>query len=171
MTAIILSRAIGPVPITVVLRENHQSSIGITKNPIETGAEVTDHAYVEAKELSLEFADENATATFNALVRFQESRVPFTVVSGLFVYNNMLIASLTAERDFQYSRVLKGNAQLQEAIMVSTAKTSGSNSTSAEKAKDATTKDKAGGTVARGDQASEAVAEPKRTSILKGMFQ
>src|SRR5690606_6989980 len=82
---ILFSGAIGPVPVSVILKEDHKSSLGITENPIETGAKVTDHSYVEPKRLSLDFADENAAATYNALVRFQESRVPFVAVSGLYV--------------------------------------------------------------------------------------
>lgn len=187
MAAIFFSGLIGPIPVSAVLKESHRSTLGITENPIETGAKVTDHAFVEAKRLTLDFADANAAATYNALVRFQESRVPFVVVSGLYVYKNMLIKSLSAERDSTLSRILKGQAELQEVIIVSTAYTAsegeanaaqskggpgGKNSTqsarpTSERAGDAKTADRAAGTTMRGD-AAETTVENK--SVLSRMF-
>lgn len=196
MAAILFSGLIGPVPVSVIVRESHQSNLGITELPIETGAKVTDHAYVEPKRISLEFADASAAATFNALVRFQESRVPFTFVSGLFVYNSMLIKSLSADRDATFSTVLAGKAELQEVIIVSTAYTSsegdvdsaGSNKAtegkskpggekstraarpSTERAGDAVTGDRAAATSMRGDAATRSVPTNENASILSRMF-
>lgn len=112
------SRAIGPIPLSCVLKEEHETSIEITSNPIETGAEVNDHAYIMPKRVMLEIADANAVATWNALIRFQESRVPFTLVTGLSVYSNMMIKGLRATRDATFSRILSGSAELQEVIIV-----------------------------------------------------
>ena len=39
-----ISRSLGPVPIDVMLQERHLSRLSITRNPIEFGADVTDHA-------------------------------------------------------------------------------------------------------------------------------
>ena len=198
MPAIMFSGAIGPVPVSVIISEGHQSSLGITENPIETGAKVTDHAYVMPKKLTLEFADANAAATYNALVRFQESRRPFTIVSGLYMYRNMLIKDLSADRDKQNANILSGRCELQEIIIVSTAYavsqggsdgagagtvsgTGSSNAASsgeagraptptAERVAPGPTADRAGGTVARGDVPGSTVAPARNQSILHGMF-
>jgi len=194
MPAILFSGAIGPVPVSVIISEGHQSSLGITENPIETGAKVTDHAYVMPKKLTLEFADANATATYNALVRFQESRQPFTVVSGLYMYRNMLIKDLSADRDKQFAAILSGRCELQEIIIVSTAyavsqggadgagagPANRSNPASGAQGRAATptaassapgpTADRAGGTVARGDVPGSTVPPAQNQSILHGMF-
>lgn len=190
MAMILFSGLIGPIPVSAVLKEGHRSTLGITENPIETGAKVTDHSYVEPKRLTLDFADANATATWNALVRFQESRVPFVCVSGLFVYTNMLIKSLSADRDSSMSRVLKGSAELQEVIIVSTAytasegeanapqsqgKAGGANSTqsarpTAERAGDPVTADRAAGTTMRGDSPEVSVPPAQNQSLLSGLF-
>lgn len=189
MSAIIFSHLIGPVPVAVVLSERHEATIGITEQPIETGAKITDHAYVEPKKLTLEFADENAVATYNALVRFQESRTPFTVVSGLFIYNNMLIRAINVTRDVSYSRVLYGTVDLQEAIIVSTSyvssegdqndaqssgKAGGKKSTQAarpttEKAASGTTADRAAATEMRGDAETKTVPAGQDKSLLLQM--
>lgn len=173
MTAIAFSTAIGPVAINCVLTEKHTTELDITEIPIETGAKVTDHAVVMPKKLALDVANDAATATFNSLVRFQESRVPFSIVSGLKVYSNMLIKRIDAERDATFSRVLRAKVDLQEIIIVSTAyaadpggetgpggssrgQPGGKKSTraappSAERSKDAATANRASGTVQRGD--------------------
>ncbi|QJD54323.1 hypothetical protein [Aminobacter phage Erebus] len=193
MTAILFSGVIGPVPVSVIMREQHESSLGITELPIETGAKITDHAYVEPKKISLEFADANAAATYNALVRFQESRVPFTMISGLFVYRNMLIKNLSAERDARFSRVLNGKAELQEIIIVGTAyasptsqdaapkvpgktpKPGGAQSTrsatpTAERSLGQATADRTSGIAMRGDSPTVTVPPTQSQSILSRMF-
>lgn len=186
MSAIIFSNVIGPVPISVILAERHESSIGITEQPIETGAKITDHAYVEPKKLSLEFGGELAVPTYNALVRFQESRVPFVFVSGLFLYSNMLIQKISVTRDVNYSQVLYGTVDLQEAIIVSTAyvssdgdgnptqtngKPGGTKSTKAAspstgKSGDAVTGNRAAGTTMRGDAATKTVSPTEGKSLI-----
>lgn len=188
MAAIAFSSVIGPVPISCVLTEKHESSLEITLNPVEFGADITDHAYVQPKKVTLDVADANAAATFSSLVRFQESRVPFTLVTGLSVYRNMLIKSLDADRDASFSRVLRCRVDLQEIIIVDTAyaaadansdapkggKPGGEKSTKAAqpakgRAGDTATADRASGTVQRGDAPAAAASAADR-SILYQML-
>lgn len=186
MSVIAMSRAIGPVPISCVLTEKHDSQIEISEIPIETGARITDHAYVMPKKVTLDIADGNATATFSALVRFQESRVPFTLVTGLTVYRNMLIKSIEADRDAAHAKILAAKVEVQEAIIVSTARAAstdggskggqpgGTKSTKAATptkggAGDAATANRVSGTVTKGD-ASAVQATPKDMSIAKSLL-
>lgn len=176
MAIFAFSSVIGPVPIDVVVSEKHNVSLSITEIPIENGARITDHAFIMPKKLTLDCATKNAAATFNALVAFQESRVPFTIVTGLFIYENMLIKSIDAERDAQYSQILKFTAELQEIIIVSTAYTADPNGTASDSGADAAankkntgdpinsnsatdqaTADRATGTITRGDTAGQTV--------------
>lgn len=180
---IFFSAAIGPIPVDVILKERHRSSVTVTEIAIETGAKITDHAHVNPKKLELEFGAQNAAETWNALVAFQESRVPFNAVSGLFMYTNMLITDLDADRDQKTARVLKGTATLQEAILVDTAQAASSSgeesksgsdknkskSVSKEKA-NAGAKDKASGPVGRGDSPAKTVAPEKNQSIINRVF-
>jgi hypothetical protein len=170
MVAIAFNRLVGPVPVDCVITESHNSELEITEIPIENGARITDHAFVLPKKITLDIATANATASYNALVAFQESRVPFTLVTGLYVYTNMLIKSLKADRDKTYSTILKCTADLQEVIIVSTAyaadptsESSGdtTNSTktklNSQTAGDAATADRTTGTVLRGDTGTTTV--------------
>jgi hypothetical protein len=184
MVAIAFSRVIGPVPINCVITERHTSEIEITEIPIEDGARITDHAFVLPKKVTLDIANENATAAYNALVAFQESRVPFTIVTGLFIYTNMLIKSLNADRDKTFSSVLRCSCDLQEILIVSTAYAADPTSTgdgdptnstgskvNSQNASDAATADRTTGTVLRGDSATSAVPATDDSSILHRMSQ
>ena len=187
MTVIAFSRAIGPVPINCILSEKHTSEVEITGNPIETGAEVNDHAYVKPKQVVLEVADRNAAEMYNILVRFQESRAPFYLVTGLTVYEDMLIQAIDATRDKTHSTILKATVTCRQVIIVSTGSApagegkqpsgnpGGKNSKgaarpSAEGANNATTSTRAASTVQSGDNPTTGVSSGKSQSLLKQMF-
>ena len=122
---ILFSRSVGPVAVTVVEQEKHDSTIEITEIPIESGAKVTDHAFRNPNKVMLEVASHGAVPTFAALKTLQESREPFTLVTGLFVYRNMLIKSLSPVRDSAFSSIFRGKIELQEAIIVGTSYVAG----------------------------------------------
>lgn len=184
MVAIAFSRAIGPVPIQCVIREKPISELEITEIPVEFGAAITDHAYPLPKKVTLEIADNGGAATFNALVRFQESRVPFTLVTGLSVFQNMLIKRIEPDRDKDFSTTFRATVDLQEVIIVSTAraagdgpeggKPGGAKSTKAAsptkgRAGDAATADRASGPAQRGDAPATSVEPARGRSILRSL--
>jgi hypothetical protein len=172
MTSIIaFSSIIGPVPIDCIISEKPESTLEITEIAVESGSKITDHAVVMPKKLSLEIASGNAAATYAALERLQESRVPFTMVTGLKIFTNMLVKGIYPERDATYSKVLKARVDLQEIIIVGTsyvADPGGDTSTrgnaggkqstraappSTERAAAGTAADRSSGTVQLGDSA------------------
>lgn len=133
--AVALSRALGPIPLDVVVREVHESRLAIPTQPIEAGADVTDHAYLEPKRLRIEaviggmedggivhgFASTRPAAAYEAILALQATRQPFDMVTGLTLYRSMLIEGLEVDRDSRTSRVLWFVADLTEAIIVDTA--------------------------------------------------
>lgn len=177
-----------PVQIAAILTERHNSRLAITENPVEGGAVITDHAYTEPKRVSLEMVGENAAITYNALLLFQKSRVPFVLVTGLSVYPNMLIENIDADRDPRTAYVLHAWIDCREVQIVSSGVApvdvstigyvpqgapGGANSfrqsgLTPELAGDAVTADRASGTVQIGDAAVKTV---ENTSILRGLFQ
>jgi hypothetical protein len=186
MSVIAFSSAIGPIAIDCVLSERHSSELDITEIPIETGAKITDHAIIVPKRITVDVADSGAAATYAALVAFQESRVPFSLVTGLTIYNSMLIKRIDADRDVSSSRILRCRCDLQEVIIVSTSyaaspdgdnagqrgKAGGTKSTraappAAERSGDAATADRSTGTVQRGD--AGVTTAPANQSILSGI--
>jgi hypothetical protein len=130
MPIAVIPRTLGPLSLDVVVRELHESTLTITQNPVEFGADITDHAYVEPKRLRFDAvmagnaADPTlVAASYQALVRLQESREPFDVQTGLDIYRNMLIERIEVDRDKDNSRILLFRADLTEVILVDTEST------------------------------------------------
>lgn len=165
---IVFSRVVGPVQIDCLISEKPENGLDITEIPVETGSRITDHAVIMPKKITLDIANHNASDSYQRLVEFQESRVPFTVVTGLSVFNNMLIKSISVERDFMMSNVLSAKIELQEIILVSTAydPKGAAGKTKAKKAQSKSsqdTSDKTQGTDNRGTVGGD-TPSPKNTS-------
>lgn len=126
-----------------VIREGHVSELEVTDNPIETGAVVSDHAFMKPATLEFEGAvgdvwlygkDQNgnpvtdlfqsstsrAAVAFARLLGLQRIAEPFSVQTGLKLYQNMVITSLSAEQDKDTAAILFFRAHLREVIRVST---------------------------------------------------
>lgn len=122
-----LSRSLGGIPLDVVVREQLNSSLTITENPVEVGAAVTDHAYINPKRITLEAISGSrlgmvgAAAGYAALVRLQETREPFDIVTGFSLFRNMLIEDITVDRLKGRGRICYFTAELVEVILVDTA--------------------------------------------------
>lgn len=190
MVAIAFNRLIGPVPISCVVREKPVTELEITEIPVEFGAAITDHAYPLPKKVTLEVVDAGAAATFAALVRFQESRQPFTLVTGLSIFRNMLVKRIEADRDKDFSTVLRATIDLQEVIIVETARAAGSEGagtsqgsgsrsadggsnsqkTGAGRSGDSVTSDRASGPITRGDARATPVPAPRNRTILRNLL-
>lgn len=199
MTAIIFSRAIGPVPIQVVVSEQPESVLEITEIPIEDGSAITDHAYSAPFRISLDVLNGGLALTYQDLVRFQKTRTPFTYVSGFDVHRDLLIKRIAPERDAAFSNTFSGRIDLQEVIIVGTASVAGDGEGSgqssggreskggpnrpggkesrraappaAHRAGDAATQNRAGGTVQRGDARTNSVDPARRQSLINGWFE
>jgi len=131
------------VSFDAVIREGHTSELEITENPIETGVVVSDHAYMKPQRLEVEGAvgdvwlygkDQHgntvedtfrsdasrAGAAFGYLLTLQRLAEPFSVQTGLRLYPNMVITSLTADQDKETAAILIFKASLREVIRVGT---------------------------------------------------
>ena len=65
-------------------------------------------------------ASDYVAGIYSQLLQLQESRQPFTVTSGLRVYNSMLLQSLRVRRDQRTQYVLNVQAVMRQVILVST---------------------------------------------------
>ena len=115
----LISRAIGPARIGAILREEHFSDMSLTSIPIASGAKISDHCVIEPRRCTLEIAALEPVATWNAIMLFQRSRIPFALVTGLTIYTNMVITRMSAVRDAGTGSVLRAYIDLQEVIRVS----------------------------------------------------
>lgn len=134
------SRRIGLIVPSVVISEKHNDTLEITEHPVEVGAAISDHAYRRPSEVImqvgfagggslLDFLDTTSVGlsaglspkeTYQELLDLQSSRVPFDVVTGKRIYNNMLIRALEVTTDRTTENVLSAVLTLREVIITST---------------------------------------------------
>jgi hypothetical protein len=134
------------VQLDAILSETHNNNVRITKNPVELGADITDHAVIESKRLTMvaqvsdtplgtaalgEIVDttnglfgtatsDNLTrseAAYNSLVTIMELREPIKVQTKLVDYPNMIITSINTNRDKDTSRIVRMNITLEEVLI------------------------------------------------------
>lgn len=141
------SPSIGDIQLSVVVKEEHHDEMTITEHPVESSANISDHAFLRPKEVIIECGWGNSLlgdiasvgsglisngvpttsdvvgGVYAQLLALQESRTPFSVMTSKRQYQNMLIASLTNITDPETYAVLKVEAKLREVILVSTQST------------------------------------------------
>jgi hypothetical protein len=139
-------RSIAGISLDGIISEDHTNQVRLTKNPVELGADVADHAVIEPKKLSIvaEVSDtpigtaaftqivdtvtglfgsstvENITrsnAAYRAMLQIQELREPIQVQTKLRLYDNMLITSLRTVQDKDSSRIVRMLLGLEEVII------------------------------------------------------
>ena len=139
-------RAIGPFVTQVTIEEVGIHELVATEHPVSNSAPITDHSYVKPSQVIIRcgfsnsglagaisqvagliaFANGNvgqlnyARQTLSNLIALQESRIPFTVVTGKRTYRNMLMKSIVDETDERSENVLMVTCHCQQIIMVQT---------------------------------------------------
>lgn len=141
------ARQFGPFTAQVTIEEVGRDELTITEHPVEQGATISDHAFKRPAELLIRLGWSNSgpsavlndlsglvnvfnnvgAGTFNyvqeiyrQLLQLQESRVPFTIVTGKRSYQNMLIQTLTSPTDQKTENALMITAQCKQVIIVQT---------------------------------------------------
>lgn len=116
-------KSIAGIQLDAVLSESHSADVRVTKNPVELGATISDHAIIEPKKLRIEATitnsplgsaaigqlidtasnlfgstnSENVTRSstaYNALIEIMEQRQLIEVQTKLKLYENMMITSM-----------------------------------------------------------------------------
>ncbi len=149
VTAVFMpKRKLGPIKAQVTIEETHSDELVITEHPVEQGAAISDHAYKRPAEVTLKcgwsnsglqsvgqvltaayglIADGSSGSGFNyvkdvyrKLLALQESRIPFTILTGKRQYKNMLIRSLSTTTDETSENCLNVTVSCREVILVRT---------------------------------------------------
>lgn len=116
---VLLFRSIGGVALDVVISESHKAELEIAEHPVERGAKISDHAWRKPYSVEIEGVSLDV-GTYDALLDVQRAAEPFDLVTGLKVYENMLLKELKGDRDKEKARVSYVTATCQEVIIVST---------------------------------------------------
>ena len=119
--------------IDAMVEETHSSSVALTDYPIEDGSSISDHITMKPDQVSIQGVVSNSPIyLFNAdffvlnrvftayevLYIFQKSRYLLSIVTGLRVYNNMIIESLKISRNAQNGQALEFTADAKRATIV-----------------------------------------------------
>jgi len=139
-------KAIGDIQLDAVISESHTNEVSLTSNPVELGAEITDHAVVQPKRLNIvaqvsdtpmglaafgQIVDsvtglfgtsttDNITrsnAAYNALIQSQEEREPIEIQTKLKLYTNMIITNVSVQQDKNTSRIVRMSIDVQQVII------------------------------------------------------
>lgn len=116
-------RKIGDITVNVVVSENTNDTLTITKQPVQQGASITDHAYKEPTAFTTQILfrdniDVSLSKIYQDLLDLQTSRVPFDVITPKRIYHNMLMAVLTQTTDKNTENCLSISASFQEVVIV-----------------------------------------------------
>jgi hypothetical protein len=125
-----------------VIHAEHEQATIITLNPVQTGAALSDHAYVVPPRLVVEIAMSDAMQSFmlgqftdgsprsvsayQTLVSIQQQRLPVSVATRLRQYDNMVIADIRAEEESRTRYALKAIVTFQQILTASIEATSSS---------------------------------------------
>ncbi|MDR1020511.1 MAG: hypothetical protein LBL73_07120 [Synergistaceae bacterium] len=122
----IIERAIGDINLEVTIEERHDDTLTITEHPVEKGAAISDHAYKNPMAVTVtagmsgKTGDGVPTETYEKLLALQESREPFSIVTGKREYENMLLQGISVTTDADTGNVLMVTLDCREVIIVST---------------------------------------------------
>lgn len=142
-------KSIGGVQLDGVISESHKNSVRLTSNPVELGADITDHSIIEPKIISIramvtdsplgtaafgEIVDrvsgffgtatsDNQTrsqSAYNALVSLMEQREPIEIQTKLVLYQDMVITNISTIQDKDSSRIVEMIIDAKEVRIVET---------------------------------------------------
>ncbi len=143
--------SIGGIVIDASVGEEHLTTADVTENPVEDGAKITDHVQLKPAQLTMEGVISDAPLGYavigniqnfkqsvvslfsqtyrsidyyNQLLALQTARKPFTVVTGLKRYTNMILAELSVPRSADKGGAIHFRAVLKE-IRIVESKTTG----------------------------------------------
>lgn len=118
-------RMIGEFTADITTEETLTDSLQITTHPVQQGANITDHAYVNPVSITVKTvfgaSDLSLSEIYDRLLKLQASRIPIDVVTGRRIYKNMLIKTLSQTITKGNENVLAIDFTLQEIILTSVA--------------------------------------------------
>lgn len=124
------SPSFGRFVFDAVFSTEHNLSITATQHPVQTGSSVSDHAFTNPAEVSIEIgmsdamqgvgADHSVNA-YQQLKAIMLRKEPLTVITRLDTYTDMLVTSISAPDNYETMYGLKAQVYFQQIDIVSVA--------------------------------------------------
>jgi hypothetical protein len=115
------------------LRMDHTSKLKITEHPVQTGAAITDHAFLEPATLTMEIGMTDvaesiipgqftggwsrSVTAYQLLLELQKQRIPVQILTRLKLYKNMLIEVISVPDDYKTLYGLKATVAFKEILI------------------------------------------------------
>lgn len=120
-----------------VMRVGHSQPVVITQNPIQTGANITDHAFLRPARVTMGIGmsdvmdayapgmwvgnSSKSVSAFQVLDNLRAARIPLTVTTRLKTYTNMLIEDIRADDSIKTLYGLSAVIEFQQIFIASVA--------------------------------------------------
>lgn len=189
----IVSPTHGRFVFDAVFSTEHRMNITTTQHPVQQGASISDHAYIEPDEVSIEVGMSDAAISaggpshsvnaYEQLRAIAEARRPVTLVTRLHTYSDMVITGLSAPDDKTTMNALKASIYFQKINIVAVATmkvqqtVSGSKTTqstgstqSSSSSSSSSSKKNNSSSSSSGNKNSSSSSTTKKTSTLKKIF-
>lgn len=117
-----------------IFSTQHDTSLNITEHPVQSGANISDHAYEEAPKLTFDIGmsdvmtsaidgqfsgNSRSVSAYLKLRELQSQRLPITVVTRLATYNNMIVEIISTSDDNKTTSGLRATVTLKQIFVVS----------------------------------------------------
>lgn len=116
------------------IKMTHTSTLTITEQPVQTGAALADHAYLQPQELQMDigmsdvaksfipgqFTDSGPSRSVTAyqiLRQLQAQRIPILINTRLNTYQNMLVEVISAPDDYTTLNAMKCTVTFREILV------------------------------------------------------
>lgn len=131
MDIVSLVKMVGSVTVDAMIVEQHSFSSTPTEIPIETGAVVTDHVVNNPDVITIEgfigqapfggagIGLSRVKQAHNTLKQLMKARLPISIITGLDVYNSMIITNYDVPRDVDTGADLHFTLTAQKIVQVS----------------------------------------------------
>lgn len=124
-------RLIGEIAVQVVVNEQTTDTLTVTRQPVQQGASIADHAYMEPTSFAhtIYFAASGFENLFSSssdalaqaykqLLTLQSQAIPFDIVTPKRIYHDMVMTTLTMTTDKNTENCLAIHATYQQIIIV-----------------------------------------------------
>lgn len=122
------------ITVDAIINEDTNDTLTVTKQPVQTGASVTDHAYNEPTILSMQILQQvnnpitqllstfSGAATsglaqlYQQFLDLQKQRIPFNILTPKRIYKNMLMTTVRLTTNKATENILSLNLSFQEVL-------------------------------------------------------
>ena len=129
-------RKIGTISVDAVINEETNDTLTITKQPVQQGASITDHSYLEPTAFSMTILQQvsnpvtqllgtfagagnsGLAQVYQDFLKLQATSKPFIIATPKRIYNNMLMTTIRQVTDKRTENILSLNISFQQVIIV-----------------------------------------------------